>query len=570
MANFRAPPFQLLKISALSIGLAFPFISTAQEDAGRLEKRFEKLPEPKSVPQPLVFPIQEQVPPEQAGQIKFILKNLAITGNTAFKTDELTALFSALLGKEITLLDIYRLRDAITKKYGEAGYGLSKAVVPEQRIQSEGLVQLQIIEGFVDEVIVEGSNDLQQNYLAYLAEQIKAERPLNAKTLERYLLLANDRFAIKVTSTLRQSERTPAASTLILKVEEAPKADGGASLDNRGTTAVGRNQINTDVSLNGLAGRASKSTLAYATVEQGEELQYWSLNHTELIGQEGTNITFGYNNSRSKPGTPALRLLNFLSDSETWSAKLAHPFIRTRQENLSAHVKFDQKDTQSKSLNATTSLDKVRSVRIGLAYDNSDAYEGINQALVEYSNGIKGLGATDENSALKSRADGRPDYQKLTFNVSRKQELSYFSPTLSKFSVNAALMGQVADGGLLSSEECGLGGQQYGRAYDPSEIMGDTCVAASLELRYMLDTQNTPLQYAQLYTFYDGGETSNHTPLNATDKKTKSLTSTGLGVRYGIGKYLTGSLEYTQPLTREVANERNLDARVFASLSVRF
>ncbi|MEN3373959.1 ShlB/FhaC/HecB family hemolysin secretion/activation protein [Dechloromonas sp. ZS-1] len=558
------------KLLALSVGLAMPFLAIAQEDAGRLEKRFEKPPEPKSVPQPLVFPINEQLPPEQAGQVKLNLKSLTFSGNTAFTSDELSVLAADLLGKEITLLDIYRLRDAITKKYGDAGFGLSKAIVPEQRIQAEGMVQLQVIEGFVDEVIIEGGNDVQQEYLAYMGEKIKAERPLKASTLERYLLLANDRFAIKVTSTLRQSEKTPAASTLILKVEEAPKFDGGASIDNRGTKAVGKNQFNGDVSINGLLGRASKTTVGYATVEQGSELQYWSLNHTELLSNEGTALTFGYTNSLSKPGTTALRLLDQTSKSEGWSAKVSHPFIRTRQENLTAHVKYDQKDTESLSLNATTSFDKIRSVRIGLNYDNADAYEGINQALLEYSHGIQGLGSTDNNSPLKSRADGRPDYQKITINLSRKQELSYFSPMLSKFSVNAALMGQYSDRGLLSSEECGLGGQQFGRAYDASEIMGDSCMAGSLELRYTLNTQDTPFQYAQLYTFYDGGQTTNHTPLNATDKKSKSLTSSGLGVRYGLGKYMTGSVEYSKPMTRDVANENNRDARVFASIAVRF
>lgn len=558
------------KLLVLSMGMLLPFFALAQEDAGRLEKRFEKPPEPKSVPQPLIFPIQEQLPPEQAGQIKFLLKGLSITGNTAFPTEELTGLASEFLGKEISLLDIYRLRDAITKKYGDAGFGLSKAIVPEQRIQTGGLVQLQVIEGFVDEVIIEGANDLQQEYLAHMAEKIKAERPLKATTLERYLLLANDRFAIKVTSTMRQSEKTPAASTLILKVEEAPKFDGGASIDNRGTKAVGKTQFNGDVSINGLLGRASKTTAGYATVEQGSELQYWSLNHTELFSNEGTALSFGYTNSLSKPGTQVLRLLDQTSKSEGWSAKVSHPFIRTRQKNLTGYIKYDQKDTESLSLNATTSFDKIRSVRIGFNYDNADAYEGVNQALVEYSHGIQGLGAIDNNSALKSRADGRPDFQKITVNLSRKQELGYFFPLLSKLSVNAAFMGQYSEQGLLSSEECGLGGQQFGRAYDPSEIMGDSCVAGSLELRYTLNTQNTLFQYAQFYTFYDGGQTTNHAPLNATDNKTKSLTSSGLGVRYGVGKYLTGSIEYAKPITRDVANEGNSDARVFASISVRF
>ncbi len=554
----------------LSVGIVLPASVLAQENAERLEKRFEKLPEPKSVQQPLIFPIQEQLPPEQAEKIRFTLKQLSITGNTAFTSAELEGIANESLGKEISLLEIYRLRDAITNKYGNAGFGLSKAIVPPQRIQAEGIVQMQIIEGFIDEVIIEGATAQQQDYLAHAAEKLKAEKPLNAKTLERYLLLANDRFAIKVTSTMKQSEKTPSASTLILKVEAAPLIDGGASLDNRGTQAVGRTQFNGNVSLNGPFGRASNTTLGYATVEQASELQYWSLNHTEIISNEGTSLTFGYTNSHSKPGTALLTSLDQQSQSEGWSIKAEHPFIRTRQENLTAHIKYDQQDIESEALQAITSLDQIRSIRLGMAYDNADRFDGVNQALVEYSFGISGWGSGDNNAALKSRVDGKYNYQKLVLNLSRSQELSYFTPALSQFSINAALMGQHSATGLLSSEECGIGGSRFGRAYDFSEIVGDSCLAGSLELRYAFNTQGTPFQYTQLYTFYDGGKTFNENPLNATDQKTKSLSSAGLGVRFGVWKNLSGSLEVTKPLTRAVANEGNKDTRIFANISARF
>lgn len=558
------------RLFLLGATMVAPLVAFAQEDAGRIDKRFEKPIEPKAILQPLFIPIGEQLPPEKAAELRFTLKELTIKGNTVFSNDELASLYAGMIGHEITLLDIYKLRDVITAKYGNAGYGLAKALLPEQRIETAGIVQLDIIEGFVDEVIIEGATGAQQEYLAYASEQIKAERPLKVKTLEHYLLLANDRFAIKVTSTMKASEKTPSASTLILKVEPAPKVEGDASIDNRGTQAVGPNQLNANLAINGIGGSASQTSLNYATTEQTSELQYIALSHTAVLSKEGTTLTLGLNSSTSKPGTPALRLLANKSDSQTMSLSLAHPFIRTRQENLSAHVKYEQKDTTGQSLGALTLKDNIRSVRFGLNYDNADKYEGINQALLEYSFGINGFGATNAANPLKSRADGKPDYQKLTVNLSRNQQLGHFSPKLSKFSVNAALMGQYSGSGLLSSEECGIGGQQFGRAYDSSEILGDSCLAASLELRFMPDTSGTPFKYAQFYGFADGGSTTNITPLAANDPKTKSLTSAGVGVRFGVGQYVTGSVEIAQPLSRVVANQNNKNTRLFANLSVRF
>lgn len=542
----------------------------AQEDAGRIEKRFEQLPEPKSTLQPLFIPLQEQLPPAQAAQIHFTLKELRLTGNTAFSTTELQSLYADQLGKEISLLDLYRIRDAITAKYGNAGYGLSRAVIPEQRIQADGIVRIEIIEGFIDKVIIEGADNEQRAFLDYASEKIRAERPLNVKTLERYLLLANDRFTIKVTATMKRSDKTPGASSLILKVEPAPQFEGGASLDNRGTDSVGPWQIRGNVSVNGLFGRAAKTSLAYITTSQTDELRYVALSHTDVVTDEGATLTFAYSHISSDAGDPVLKLLEQHSKGETWSIRLSHPFIRTRQENLTGHIEYENNDNTNESLGAVVSKDRIRSVRTGLSYDRADVYDGTNQALLELSVGLDGLGATDSNSPLKSRADGKVDYRKLTLNLSRDQQLGYFDASLTRFSAYAGLMAQYADSGLLSAEECGLGGQQFGRAYDSSEILGDRCLAGSLELRYLANVADTPFKYAQFYGFYDIGKTQNEHPLSPTDSKNKSLASAGLGIRFGIQKHVTGAIEAAKPLTRVVANEGNKDPRIFASLVVRF
>ena len=157
-----------MKKFCLFMGMFAPFIVLATEDAGRIDQRFNQPPAPRSTLQPLVFPIAEKLPPAQAQALRFTLKEITLKGNTAFTTAELAPLYAPLLGKEISLLDIYQLRDAITQKYGNAGFGLSKAIIPEQRIEANGRVQIDVIEGFVDEVIIEGATADQRDYIDYV------------------------------------------------------------------------------------------------------------------------------------------------------------------------------------------------------------------------------------------------------------------------------------------------------------------------------------------------------------------------------------------------------------------
>lgn len=554
--------------------------ASAQETASTLEKRFDKPPAPLSTPKPLMVPLQDQRPPAEAATVKFTLKGVTLNGNTALSTAELETLYAERIGKEISLLEAYAIRDAITQRYGTDGYAQTKAIIPEQRIETDqGLLRIDILEGYIDEVTLEApgpdGKPVEANpadhhpWLTPFIDQLIQERPLRAATLERVLLLINDRFAWKATSTLAPG-KAPNASRLILRLEPAPKVEGSLGIDNRGTQSVGPDQISASLVINGPGARPAQANLSYITPSQTSELQYVSLNYTEILTAAGLGLTVSYTGSESQPGGATAQALRQESDSATWSVKLAQPLIRTRQENLSAHIRLDHKNTESRSLGAVTSQDKTRVLRTGINYDKADTRGGINQALGEISLGIAGLAATSNNSTLKSRADGRPDFQKLTLNLSRKQELSHFNPKLNRWSLNAAFMAQYAAQGLLSGEECGVGGQQFGRAYDSSELLGDSCTAVSLELRYAADTAGSPFEYGQWYGFWDAGQIHNRAPLTATDPQRKALASAGLGVRFGLGKSVTGSLEWAKPLTRDVANEGNRDARLFATLNAKF
>ncbi|HVY32929.1 MAG TPA: POTRA domain-containing protein, partial [Caulobacteraceae bacterium] len=122
---------------------------------GRLDDRFKTPVAPQSVPEITILATGQAAPPEQAAQSKFILTGVIIDGNTVYKPASLEPLYRALIGKEVSLLDIYKLRDALTAKYRADGYVLSQAIIPPQTIQG-GVVHLQVVEGYISGVSLEG------------------------------------------------------------------------------------------------------------------------------------------------------------------------------------------------------------------------------------------------------------------------------------------------------------------------------------------------------------------------------------------------------------------------------
>jgi len=134
---------------------------TAQEvpgqiDPGRIEKRFEKPPVPKSTLEPVVPSEPEAVPPEDLEKIKFVLTGTVIEGSTVYTDSDFLPLYEKYLNTQVSLADVYRIAEAITARYRNDGYILSRTVVPPQRIQN-GMVRITVIEGFIDSISIEGS-----------------------------------------------------------------------------------------------------------------------------------------------------------------------------------------------------------------------------------------------------------------------------------------------------------------------------------------------------------------------------------------------------------------------------
>ncbi|MBF0189110.1 MAG: ShlB/FhaC/HecB family hemolysin secretion/activation protein, partial [Magnetococcales bacterium] len=337
------------------------------------------------------------------------------------------------------------------------------------------------------------------------------------------------------------------------------------SMDSRGTKSVGPYQATLFGAINGLTFPYARTSLTAVQTMEWDELHYLSLAHEEVLTSGGLKADVSVTYSISEPGTEVLRALELISESLTVKAGLRYPAIRSRQQNLSLFGKFEMRDSESEQLSTVTSRDRLRLIRTGFEYDYSDALNGVNQFNVEYSRGLGILNATEDNDPLKSRSDAERDFSKFLITASRTQEL------WANWSAYLGIQGQVALNGLSSSEECGFGGESYGRAYDSSEITGDNCIMGSLELRYLFrpESKDSLLKYAQLIGYYDLGQTTQRTVLN-TQAKANSASSASIGLRLGFDHNVTAFGEVAKPLTRDASEQGDDDVRVFGKISVSF
>lgn len=512
---------------------------------GRIIENLKPLPEPQLpvAPEVIVSPTSGLQPPAGAEHAVFLINHVVLTGATAYGNDSLEAIFRPYYGKHISVRKLYELAAIITQRYHDDGYALSRAVVPPQKIAG-GTVRIRVVEGYIDAVETRGAYR-DSSPARGIIERIRSYRPLNMNNLERDLLLLDDLSGITVRAVLTPHESgtgsPPGSTGLVLAFSDA-HVPSAASIDNYGSRYNGPLEASFSTGSNNLPLPYQQTLLSGLIAYPFNELQYVQAAQRVPLDSWGTVATLQAAYAHSEPG---YRLTPEQVESDSWNYGVAvsHPLIRSRAQNLTFGGDFTIKDILTDALSTELYHDKLAIAGLSASYDRMDAWGGSDLAQLKLSQGLDLPGVTRTGSPDLSRADGHSDFTRLTGNAGRLQGIT------DTVRLYVAAEGQYAWSPLLSSEQFGFGGQQFGRAYDASELTGDDGLAASAEFRYSPPILSLPEPRPELFAFYDIGRVWDYRDWVGG----VSAASAGLGVRFALGGHLSGSLTLAKPLTHKVA-----------------
>jgi hemolysin activation/secretion protein len=526
----------------------------------RFEERFKKQEYPQSQVVPVKPDNLKPVFPAEMRKVNFLLQRMVIKGSTIYGKQKFSRLFRKYLHRRVNLQQVYIIAQKITNMYRNDGYILSKAVVPPQKIE-DGVVQIDVIEGFVDRVAIQGQVRGPRKLLNKYRKALLKSRPLKAKDLERYLLLMDDLPGVSVKSVLTPSKFKQGATNLTLILSNK-RYDASFGVDNRGTKFNGPFQINAGISSNALLKNYERIGIQSVVTSNTNELKFFNGFYEQTISSEGTKLFLSGSFSDSEPGSE-LEFFEVKGESKTFKLKITHPFIRSRSENLNGFIGYTNRDSETEILGEKDSEDRLRIFNLGASYDFVDGYQGVNLLNFNLRKGFNIFDATETGSEKLTRSTGYSDFTKVTGEALRLQQLAPSWMLLGKLSW------QYSFEKLLASEEFGVGGAQFGQAYDSSEITGDQGLAFKLELQKAFKPKKKYFRDLQAYTFFDYGKVWNRFE-TATVSKSDDLYSMGLGIRFNITDVISGYVEWNKPLDQKVSSEGNTDGRAFFSLSARF
>jgi hemolysin activation/secretion protein len=494
--------------------------------------------------------------PPGAGQARFVLKDVLVEGATHYPAEVLRGLYDKLLGKEVSVAEVFEVANAMELRYRQDGFVTSRVLVPEQ-VVSDGRFRIRVIEGYVAELVFQGDAGPASAALDQLMAGLTAQRPIRLAEVERRLLLANDLPGLSVKAGLEPSATAQGGSVLVVRTERRDR-DLSTSIDNRATPYVGGHQLTAQGTWFGLGPRADRMAVSLRSSLPVGRMTSVGLNYEAVVNSGGSTLGLSLSNSRSQPKLE-LAALNIQSQVNSLVGTWAQPLKRSREENLRSVVQLEWRDVRTDLSGAPFTHDRLHIARIGLSYDRADSFDGITAARAIVHQGLSNPKAASSDGVQPTRVNGRTDFTKLTLDVSRLQQLG------ARTHAWASLTAQYSQRALLASEELSLGGAHYGRAYDEGEISADKGAALMVELRH--HPEFLP-RNAQLFGFADAGRLGAAAG-GAAPNRTK-LASAGGGVRMNLPGSALATLELAKPLNTEVRSQASKSLRTFVSLSAPF
>ncbi|MEM9165246.1 MAG: POTRA domain-containing protein, partial [Cyanobacteria bacterium P01_F01_bin.4] len=157
------------------------------------------LPEP---PEPSPEPPSPEITPETSpDEPRVAVQDIQVVGSTVFDEADFAPILAEYEGRELTIQQLRQAADEVTQLYLNEGYITSRAILSNQTIEN-GIVQLQVIEGSLADIQVDGADRL----AGYVRDRIElgADTPLSQIDLENQLrLLRLDPLIDNIEASLR-------------------------------------------------------------------------------------------------------------------------------------------------------------------------------------------------------------------------------------------------------------------------------------------------------------------------------------------------------------------------------
>lgn len=451
-----------------------------------------------------------------------------LRGARAVTAAELDDLLRPLRGRSASVGELVELARKITGYYQERNYPLSFAYVPAQSFANH-VVRIQLVEGYVGKLKLEGDFGGAEEKVRAIIRPMLQERPLTRATMSRYSSLLGFIPGLSIQAYLPLPQNQEGVAELLIRSTRQPITATGRieslSPKTRGLVSI---QTNAHSPL------AEQLTLTTLLSEDDEE--YYAVGYGQMLGNSGLMLKLdgAVYDGRSDEDLPSGLRRDVLS--LRLGSTLSYPFIAERGRVLTgtvgiSAVNFEDRISNGENLRSLTSKTRSRALLLGANYSTTAA-DRSRSLQFQLSKGLRMAGSGKSMRANYATTLQGVNPADLGFS---KLNLGFYQSDLWRHGIGTvfSMSGQYSPDNLPVTERVQFGGFQYGRAYGPGFIFGDSGWGASGEVNRMLpaayDLSYFKLVGIQPYGLLEAARTYQNDEVSTVSNDIRSL---AMGVRF--------------------------------------
>ncbi|XGV96362.1 MAG: ShlB/FhaC/HecB family hemolysin secretion/activation protein [Leptolyngbya sp. BL-A-14] len=484
------------------------------------------------------------------------VKRFDVVGSTVYEQKAFDEITRDYINKPISLAELFELRSKITALYIKDGYITSGAYIPPQDLEN-GVVKIQISEGGVEGINVTGTRRLNPAYVrSRLA--LAATKPLNRDRLidALKLLLIKDERLIKNISAELSTGTQPGESLIDVTVTEAPIWEAQLTLDNERTPSVGSFRRQLQLTNYDFLGFGDRLFIAYTNTDGSNGLD---TSYTIPFNPRNGTITLSGGFSFSKVIEKPFDILDINSHSNYVELTVRQPILQTLTQEFALGLTVSHRESGATLLGGeipfpspgadAEGVTRITALRFFQDYTIQNSQEVL-ALRSQFSFGIGSLNALETT----------PDTPQGNFFVWRGQ--AQYVRLLAENTL-LLLRGdlQLANKPLVPLEQFGIGGQESVRGYRQDQLLTDSGIFLSAEVRIPLFQRRDPKIVLQLTPFVDFGHGFNQG--SVASPSLDNLASVGLGLLFNWDDRLLARFSWGIPLTDVSGDKKTLQEQGF-------
>lgn len=361
--------------------------------------------------------------------------------------------------------------DAITARYRKAGFIVATAFLPTQTVGDDGIVQIDVLEGTIGKIEVQGTKHYRPWVIAASAQNLRGQ-PLQKRDVDTALLYAKDLPGVAVTSTFQPGAKTGQTDLIMVAHEKKPLAVT-VGLNNYGTELTGRYRAEALLDWFDPLGLGDQLSVGANYAFDPHQNTYGSITYNVPIAKvPGLGVEVGGDRSELELNSGQFAALDVHGPTSRYYGGMNWKFVNRTDLSMTGSLQFIHEQSALRSIGFQLSDERFNVAQLGFAMQHTDRrFHGLDlfSAALRQSLGDESdtpdLVAPNHASKFTSMKVG---YTRIQF-LSPNQQLFF------KFA------GQYTNDALVPMEQFVIGGPDSVRAYPIAIALADRGFFTSLE-----------------------------------------------------------------------------------------